>query len=69
MRGASKDEAFDWPHFFDAVAAYAIDAVVEIRSRIAVRRDEFQTVAEFRKPFRPIHISKFVAAPAVRGSG
>src|SRR6476469_3471718 len=57
-----------WPDAFHMLPAAGVNCGVEIRSRIAVRRDEFQTVAEFRKPFRPIQISKFVPAPAVGGS-
>src|SRR5579862_3258769 len=58
------------PDRFHLVAAADVNPVVEIHGRIAMRRDEFDVVAELRTLGCVFHIdiAEFVAAPAVRRS-
>src|SRR5581483_917145 len=49
------------------VAAARVDGIVEIHSWIAVRRDEFDPAAQFRKAAGKIDITELVSAPAVAG--
>jgi len=61
----------DWPDRFHVIASAGVNAIVKIHGRVAMRRDEFDPVAELGFPCAAVQvdIAELVAPPTIAGAG